>query len=153
MALDEQMQEAPDQNSLSDDEENDLKIAVLLAQNLLDEGGIDVIDNAIDNSNDPGQVVGQFLMQMGSQLAEKMPQDMQISPKIFFAHGGWVEQVSDYLQEEYNIPRKIMDRAEIYIATAAQKMSQGQQQQAAAGQPPQAQAPAEAAPTIPQGGM
>lgn len=139
MALEEQMKqkEAPQKEErLTDDEENDLKIAVLFAEKLIDEGGIDVIDQAVKESSDPSQVIGQFMMQMASQMQEQLPEDMKLSPRIFFAVGGWVEQVSDYLQDEYKIPRKVMDRAEIFIATAAQKMSQGAQQQAANGQPP-----------------
>ena len=146
---------APEQqpsNKLSEEEETDLKIAVLLAERLIDEGGIKVIDDAVKTSNDPGQVIGQFLMQMVSQMSEQLPKEIQLSKRIYFAHGGWVEQISDYLQEQYGIDKKIMDRAEIYIATAAQKMAQGQKQQAAQGQPPQAGVPGgQAMPQ--QGGM
>lgn len=138
MALEEQMKAPQEQQQerLSDDEENDLKIAVLFAEKLIDEGGIDVIDQAVKESSDPGQVIGQFMMQMASQLGEKLPEDMKLSPRIFFAKGGWVEQVSDYLQETYKIDRKIMDRAEIFIASTADKMKQGADQQAVQGQPP-----------------
>lgn len=145
--------EAPaDGQGLSKEEETDLKIAVLLAERLIDDGGIKVIDDAVKGSNDPGQIIGQFLMQMVSQMNEKLPKEVQLSKRIYFAHGGWVEQISDYIQEQYGIDKKIMDRAEIYIATAAQKMAQGQKQQAAQGQPPQAGVPGgQAMPQ--QGGM
>lgn len=150
--------ETPDNGQgLSKEEETDLKIAVLLAERLIDDGGIKVIDDAVKGSNDPGQVIGQFLMQMVSQMNEKLPKEVQLSKRIYFAHGGWVEQISDYLQEQYKIDKKIMDRAEIYIATAAQKMAQGQKQQVAQGQPPQGQVPAgdapQQAPMPQQGGM
>lgn len=150
-------QESQPNNRLSDEEETDLKIAVLLAERLIDDGGIKVIDDAVKTSNDPGQVIGQFLMQMVSQLNEKLPKEVQLSKRIYFAQGGWVEQISDYLQEQYGIDKKIMDRAEIYIATAAQKMAQGQKQQISQGQPPQASVPTGDAPQQPaipqQGGM
>lgn len=150
-------QESQPNNRLSDEEETDLKIAVLLAERLIDDGGIKVIDDAVKTSNDPGQVIGQFLMQMVSQLNEKLPKEVQLSKRIYFARGGWVEQISDYLQEQYKIDKKIMDRAEIYIATAAQKMAQGQKQQIAQGQPPQGQVPpgdaSQQAPMPQQGGM
>lgn len=155
MALEEQMKAPPEQKqeSLTDDEENDLKIATLFAEKLIDEGGIDVVDQAIKESSDPGQVIGQFLMQLASQLGENLPEEMKLSPRIFFAEGGWVEQVSDYLQETYKIDRKIMDRAEIYIATSADKMKQGAAQQTVEGQPP-AGGPVPAVPEqAPQGGM
>lgn len=140
---------------LTKEEETDLKIMVLLAERMIDDGGIKVIDQAIQESNDPAQVIGQFLMQLVSQINESLPQDMNISKRIYFCHGGWVEQISDYLQETYQIPRKIMDRVEIYIATAAQKMSQGQVQNAVQGGAPNAavptQPPMPGQPTAPQG--
>lgn len=148
MALEDTMknqQPVQDSNKLSSEEEDDLKIAVLFAEKLIDEGGIDVIDQAVKESSDPGQVVGQFMMQMASQLGEKLPEDMKLSPRIFFAEGGWVEQVSDYLQETYKIDKKIMDRAEIFIASTAANMKQGADQQAVQGQPP-ASGPAPAVP-------
>lgn len=111
---------------LTDDEEEDLKIMVNLAKNLIDDGGYEVVE-AAEKSSDPGQVIGQFLMQMVSQIAEQLPDEGKPSPRIFLCEGGWVEEISDYLQDEYDVPEDIMDRAEIYIGTAAQAIAQGQQ--------------------------
>lgn len=138
---------AADTSVMPPEEETDLRIGVMLAQKMIDEGGIDVIEEAIKTSKDPGQVVGQFLMQMVVQMAESMPREMQLSPRIYFAHGGWVEQVSDYLQEEYGIDQKIMDRAEMYIGGQAEQMAQGQAQQAVQGAQPVPGAGAPMAPT------
>lgn len=143
MALDEEMMAESGQAQLTDQEENDLEIAVALAENLIDEGGYQVIQQA-EQSSDPATVIGQFLMQLGSQLGESLP--FPISPRIMLAEGGWVEQVSDYLQEEYDIPKQVMDRAEIFIGSNAQAMAQ-QQQQAA---PQEAAMPQEAGPVMPQ---
>lgn len=135
-------QAAPEGQRLSDEEEDDLAIAVMLAENMIDDGGISIIQEALSGSSDPAQVIGQFLMQLMAQMSEQLPPEAQFSPKILFAVGGWVEQVSDYLQEQYDVPREVMDRAEIFIATQAQSMANGavqQQAQAApAGAPPQA---------------
>lgn len=132
--------EAPERERLTAEEEDDLAIAVMLAENLIDDGGLQIIQEALNSSNDPGQVIGEFLMQLVAQMSESLPQDVELSPRVFLAEGGWVEQVSDYLQEEYEVPRDVMDRAEIFIATQAQSMAAGaaQQQQAqmAAAQPP-----------------
>lgn len=154
MALDETQQQAPAQGQqqqnqrLSDEEEQDLSIMVNLALELIDDGGIDVIEKAVAESSDPGQVIGQFLMQMVSQISEQLPEDVTVSPKIFFAHGGWVEQVSDYLQEQYGVDKEIMDKAEMFIGTAAQQMQEGE-----AAKMQQAQAPAApAAPALPARG-
>ena len=139
MALEDKVKEQQDNSQLTDAEENELDIMVKLAQNLIDEGGIEAIDMA-KGSKDPGQVIGQFLMQLGSQLGEQLP--FEISPRIMLARGGWLEQVSDYLQDEYGFSKKDMDRAEIFVASSAQSMAQGQQQQQAA---PAAQAPVDPA--------
>ena len=144
MALDEQMVQQQEQSLLSDEEERDLEISVMLAENLIDEGGWQVIQQA-EQSSDPAVVVGQFLLQLGAQLGESLP--FEISPRIMLAKGGWLEQVSDYLQEEYGVPKQVMDRAEIFIASSAQAMAQQQ------GVPQQAQPTAPAAPAMPQEGM
>lgn len=157
MALEDKMKEDDTpKGNLTDEEEEDLSIAVGLAENAIDDGGIDVIRDAIESSNDPGQVIGQFLMQLGSQIVENMPEGMELSKKVFLAEGGWVEQISDFLQEEYKIKKDVMDRAEIYIASSSQQMAQGAQQQGTSAVPGQAQppmpGPAPAQPS-PQGGM
>jgi hypothetical protein len=152
MPLDEQLQ-APEQTQGSPDEELDLKIAVMMGERLLEDGGFDVIDRAVASSKDPGQVIGQFIMQMGQQLFEGMPDDMKLSPSIMLADGGWVEQISDYIQKQAGVKKEIMDKAEIYVASTAQQMAQGKQQQGDPNAPPVAPGP-NAAPPIPQpGGM
>ena len=137
MALEEELVEQEDDGQLTDQEEDQLEVMVMLAENLIDEGGIEALDTA-KGSKDPGQVIGQFLMQLGSQLGEQLP--FEISPRIMLARGGWLEQVSDYLQDEYGFSKKDMDRAEIFVASSAQSMAQGQQQQQVA---PAAEAPAD----------
>lgn len=151
MALEDTVQkEAPaDSSRLTEEEEKDLSIVVILAENLIDDGGIEVIDQALAESKDPAQVIGQFLMQMVSQMSEQFPAEFSISPRVFLAEGGWVEQISDYLQEEYDVPREVMDRAEMFIAAQADSMAQGAVQQDAA----QPEAPAVPQPAMPQGGM
>ena len=143
MALEEELVEQEDDGQLTDQEEDQLEVMVMLAENLIDEGGIQALDTA-KQSKDPGQVIGQFFMQLGSQLGEQLP--FEISPRIMLARGGWLEQVSDYLQDEYGFSKKDMDRAEIFVASSAQGMAQGQQAQQAA---PQG-APAQEAPVMPE---
>jgi len=149
MALDEELeQENANSEDLTDEEESELSIMVNIAKDMIDEAGYQVIQQALE-SKDPGVVIGQFIMQLGSQLGEELPFDP--SPRVMLAEGGWVEQISDYLQEEYDVPQKVMDRAEIFVGSSASAMAQGSQQQA-----PQQGAPAPAqpaAPPIPEGGM
>lgn len=154
MALEEQMKEAPveeDNRRLTEEEETDLTIMVRLAENLIDDGGIDIINQALESSSDPAQVIGQFLFQLPVQMEENFPEGFEISKRIFLAKGGWLEQVSDFLQEEYDVPKEIMDRAEIYVASTAQQLH-GPKQQQPPGAPAPAQAPAQPAPIVPQGG-
>jgi hypothetical protein len=143
MALDQDQEQ--ENNRLSDADEEDLEIAVLLGKRLVDQGGQEVLAAAM-NSKDPGQVLGQFLLQLGSQMGEQMPEGMELNPKVMLASGGWLEQMSDFLQDEYDVPRDVADRAEIYVGSQAQAMAQAQQQQAQGGQP-------QAAPPVPQGAM
>lgn len=156
MALEDKLTQQPEADGnarlLTEEEEQDLQLAVLLGKRLIDEGGKEVI-TAANNSSDPGQVIGQFLVQLGSQLVEQLPKNVQLSPAIFLSKHGWLEQISDFLQEEYDVSKKVMDRAEIYVASTAQQMAQ--QRQAPASAPPQP-APQEqppSAPVLPQGGM
>ena len=145
----EETQDTPENEKLADAEEKDLSIMVNLAKNMIDDEGINVIKSA-ENSKDQGQVIGQFLFQLGSSLAEKLSGMVDVSPRIMLAHGGWVEQVSDYLQEEYGIPKDVMDRAEMYVGGMAQDMANSQQASAEQQAPQQAQPQA---PVMPQGGM
>lgn len=146
MALEEQLtKEAPSQEE-GGDEELDLQISVLLAKHLLEDGGFDVIEKAVDSSSDPGQVVGQFLMQLGTQMHENLPEGVTLSPTIMLARGGWLEQVSDFIQQELGVKKEIMDKAEIYVASTAQQMAQGAQQQGDPNAPPVAPGPNAAPP-------
>lgn len=128
---------------LSKEDEADLGIMVTLTKNLIDDGGYEIIEQA-QNSKDPGVVIGQFLMQLLTQLEEQLP--FEPAPIVIFAEDGWVEQVSDYIQEEYQVPKKIMDRVEIYIASSATQMAQAAQQE-------QAQPQEAAPPAMPQGAV
>ena len=120
------MAEETPEGQLTAAEEQDLSIMVNLAKNMIDDGGIEVIKSA-EKSKDQGQVIGQFMFQLGSQLAERLSGMVDVSPRIMLIEGGWAEQVSDYLQEEYQIPKNIMDRAELYIGGMAQEMAAAQQ--------------------------
>ena len=78
-------------------------------------------------------------------MVESLPEELKPSPAIMLAEGGWVEQISDFLQEEYGVDRGVMDRAEVYVGTTAQQIAQSQQQPGGAAGP----APENAAPAAP----
>jgi hypothetical protein len=149
MALEQELtKEAPAEGG-GGGEEDDLEIAVLTAKHLLEDGGFDVIDKAVASSSDPGQVIGQFLMQLGTQMFENMPEGVTLSPAIMLAHGGWLEQISDFIQEQLGVKREIMDKAEIYVASTAQQSAQASQQQGDPNAPPVAPGPSAAPPQAP----
>lgn len=151
MAIEEKaLDEGLEDGQLTQDEEDDLELTVLLAKQLIGQGGQEVLDAAM-KSKDPGQVLGQFLVQLGSQMGEMLPPELQPSPRVMLAEGGWLEQVSDFLQDEYDVSREIADRAEIFVAQAAQDI---QKAQAAPGDPavPGTQPEAAAGPVVPQQG-
>lgn len=141
MALEDQIKEAPqeDPNALSEEEEVDTDIAVTLAKDLIDQGGYEVIEQAIEQSSDPAQVIGQFLLQLGDELGTQFPEQAKLSPRIWLAQGGVLEQVSDYLQEEYDVEKEVMDRAEVYVASTITDMAASQE---SAPQPVEQGAPA-----------
>lgn len=154
MALEEQLaqaqaqsaeQPAPKLESLNEEEEIDLQTAVLLAERLFQEGGYDVIEQAIETSSDPAQVIGQFLIQMIKQMDEAAPNESKFSKRIYLAKGGWVEQVMDLIIDEFQLDYAISDKAEVYIASTIQQMAQANNTSGAAPQP------GEAPPPIPQG--
>lgn len=119
---------------LSEEEMEDLKIIVEMAKSMINEGGAEVIEKAMEQSKDPGQVIGQFIYQLIEEIGSNAPEDMNLSPNVLLVPGGAVEQISDFLQEVYGINKETMDRAEMYVGDMAQ--------QAAAASQPQPQPPA-----------
>lgn len=152
MALEDQMaaeeQQPTNESNLTDAEEQDLEIALLLGERLLEDGGFDVMEKAIDTSSDPAQVIGQFFVQLIQKLSEDFPKDMALSPRIYLAQGGWLEQMMDRVIDELDLDLKVADKAEIYVAQMAKELgaANAQKQQAPVD-------PNQAAPTMPmQGG-
>ena len=116
-----------------------LDIMVDMAEDALENGGGDVLQQAVQQSKNPSQVIGQFILQLGSQIGEQVQgQGLSVDPGIMLSEGGFVEQVSDFVQEYYDIPKNIMDQAEKFVGAAAMQIQQAQSQ----GE----QAPQEAAP-------
>ena len=89
----------------------DLEIAVLMAQDMLDNGGMDVISNAINQSQDPALVVGQFLGQLIGQLGESLQQQFpDFDMRVFLAKGGWLDIMLDYIETELGYPANFSDQ-------------------------------------------
>lgn len=90
---------------------DDLEIAVLMAQDMLEQGGIQVIRDAINQSQDPALVVGQFLGQLIGQLGEQLQQKFpDFDMRVFLADGGWLDQILDYIETELGYPENFSDQ-------------------------------------------
>lgn len=92
--------------------DDDVEIAFRMAVQMLDEGGLQMMTDAINKSNDPAQVIGQILAQMIGQMAEQLRDEYDIDPRIFLAKNGWLDQILDYIEHELNYPPQFSD--EIY---------------------------------------
>lgn len=89
----------------------DVEIAVRMAIKLLNEGGgLKVISDAIQQSKDPAAVIGKFLTQMIGQLAEKLRDEANISPGIFIAKNGFLDQILDYIEKKLGYPEDFSDQ-------------------------------------------
>lgn len=137
------------QANLTKEEETDLKIAVLLGEQLMNKGGYDVIQKALDTSSDPAQVIGQFFVQMIQKMVESFPKEMKISPRIYLCKGGWLEQIMDETIKKLHMDKRISDKAEIYVAHTAVELAK-KYQQGQTGQPQQQDAQQQQ--QAPQGG-
>lgn len=92
--------------------DDDVELAFRMAVEMLDQGGIKVIEDAINQSADPAQVVGQFLAQLIGQMAEQLRDEFDIDPKIFLAKNGWLDMILDYIEVQLGYPQDFSD--EIY---------------------------------------
>lgn len=128
----------------------DVELAVRMTVKLLNEGGMDVIAQALKESSDPAQVVGQFLGQIVGQLAEKLNREFGTDPRIFLANDGWLTKVLDYIEGELGLPPEFSDEvfSQVLEVIKAAAMNGGQQAPAAPVQPAQP-----GAPVVDQGGM
>lgn len=89
----------------------DLEIAVLMAQDMLANGGMQVIKDAINQSQDPALVVGQFLGQLIGQLAESLTQQFpDFDARIFLAKDGWLDTILEYIEDELGYPENFSDQ-------------------------------------------
>ena len=133
--------------SLSDEEELDLRLAVAMMQRLLDEKGLDLIKQALNTSKDPAQVVGNLLSQMIVQMQENFPPELNVSPRIYLAKNGALEQILDFIEKRLGLPSRFSD--DVY-GTVVEIIKAGamspEQAQGGAAQPQQSPQPAPPAP-------
>ena len=134
----EEMMEEEEEGVLTADEDRDLHIAWMVVEELMEQGAIDVILDALDNSASPEQVIGQAIAQMMMQVEEQFTGEDKLSPRIFFAENGLLEIIGDYLEDE-GVPEDVVGKSEM-VAYATLKQV-GDQQAAAQQQAPASQQP------------
>jgi hypothetical protein len=142
MSLEKKAAKAPANDSqLSDEEELDLEIVTAMAKKMLVEGGgLDVVKSAVGESEDPSSVIGQFFAQLFAQMQESLPQELEISPRVYLAKGGVLEQLLDFLEVKLGLPKEFSDQVwdavlETVKAAAMAPPEQAQPQGPAAPQP------------------
>ena len=136
----EEMMEEDEEGVLTADEDRDLHIAWMVVEELMEQGAIDVILDALDNSASPEQVIGQAIAQMMMQVEEQFTGEDKLSPRIFFAENGLLEIIGDYLEDE-GVPEDIVGKSEMVAYATLKQVGDQQaaaQQQAPAPQQPQA---------------
>lgn len=119
---------APEGNELSREEELDLKLAVKTAEKLMMEGGLEAIETSLKESQDPAKVVGQFLSQLILQMHEQFPEDINVSPRIYLAEGGVLEQLLDFLEVKLKLPKEFSDQVFADVVEIFKAGAQGSQQ-------------------------
>lgn len=114
LALDsneDQPQEEGSNGALSEQENQDLHIAWMLAEHLLEKGGIDEVLSAASSSSNPDQAVGQFIAQLISQIHDSLTGELALSPNIYFSSNGLVDIIGDYLEDQ-GVDGQVVDNAE-----------------------------------------
>lgn len=129
---------------------DDSQLVSMMGMAMLDNGGLQTIQQALQSSQDPGQVVGQFLAQLIGQMAEFTAATLQIDPAVYTEPNGFLDQILDYIERKLQLPPEFSDQVygdtlEVIKAAAA---NPGQAQQGA----PQQAGPQQAGPQqAPQG--
>lgn len=120
---------------------DDSQLVSMMGMAMLDNGGLQTIQQALQSSQDPGQVVGQFLAQLIGQMAEFTAATLQIDPAVYTEPNGFLDQILDYIERKLQLPPEFSDQVygdtlEVIKAAAANP----QQTQAPQGSPRQAPA-------------
>lgn len=116
---------------------SDAELVSMMGMALLDNGGLETVQKALQSSEDPGQVVGQFLAQLIGQMAEFTASTLQIDPAVYTEPNGFLDQILDYIERKLGLPSEFSDQVygdtlEVIKAAAAdpQQAQQNQPQQA-----------------------
>jgi hypothetical protein len=124
------------------------ELVSMMGMAMLDNGGLQTIQQALQSSQDPGQVVGQFIAQMVGQLAESTQEQFGIDPAVYGEEDGFIDQILNYIETQLSLPPAFSDQVYGEVLEIMKAASMGGKQQ----QPQQAPAPA-GPPGLDAGGM
>jgi hypothetical protein len=118
----------------------DAKLVSMMGMAMLDKGGLQAIEQALNTSEDPGQVVGQFVAQMAGRLAEYTASEMGINPAVYAQPNGFVDQILNHIERKLKLPKEFSDS--VYGEVMEVMKAEAQAPQGAEQGPPQGQPPA-----------
>lgn len=133
---------------------SDAELVSMMGMAMLDQGGLQTIQQALQESQDPGQVVGQFVAQMVGQMAEFTRDNMGIDPAVFVEPNGFLDQILDYIERKLGLPPEFSDQVYGEVMEIIKAGAMAEQNQA--GGPPAggpAPAPAPGGRGLDMGGM
>ena len=142
--LDKQPKEAKSKNS-------DSELVSMMGMAMLDNGGMQVIEKALQGSEDPGQVFGNFMAQLIGQIAEFGQSNLGIDPGIFLQEDGFLDQMLGYIERKLKLPPEFSDQVYGETLEVVKAAASGGEQQASPGGGP-APAPGQAPPAPAAGG-
>lgn len=129
----------------------DAQLVTMMGMKMLDQGGLQTIQKALETSEDPAQVTGQFLAQMVGRMAEMTANDLGIAPAVYAQPNGFLDQILDYIEAKLSLPKEFSDQVygETMEVMKAAAMDPKQAQQMQQGGPPQGQPPGPLGPQAP----
>jgi hypothetical protein len=119
----------------------DAKLVSMMGMAMLDKGGLQTIEQALNTSQDPVQVVAQFVAQMAGRLAEYTAKEMGIDPAVYAKPNGFLDQILNYIEKKLGLPEEFSDQVygetlEVMKAAAASPQQAGPAQAGPPGAPP-----------------
>jgi hypothetical protein len=119
------------------DSSADKDLVSMMGMAMLDNGGLQTIQQSLQSTQDPPQVIGAFVTQLVGQMAEMTEQQMGIDPAVYGEPDGFLDQVTSYIGTQLNLPNEMVDAAygeALEMMKAASQGGEGAPQE----QPPQA---------------
>lgn len=128
---------------MADNLDQDIQKIMPLIEELLNQGGWDIVEDALD-SKDPAAGIGAFFAQLIMQVSEQLAQAGEdLDLRVFLMPGGVIEILLDMAESAFKMPpefsEEIFKEVVSVIKSAIQEPPQGQQAPQGQPQPQQPQ--------------